>query len=146
MGTAESWLGAAIMAAAVLDLLLTILYAKIGDRGLSRFGAGVGSLLAARTIWWLLRRVSHALGARGRGLLSLAGPLSVLIVLSLWTLSLVVGAALLIHPHLGDSITAAHGPTPTDFVAALYAAASSLALGSTSELTPHSSGMRVLYL
>jgi hypothetical protein len=32
MRSAEAGLGAAIMAAAVLDLLLTILYVKIGDR------------------------------------------------------------------------------------------------------------------
>src|SRR5947199_7630556 len=101
MGTAEAWLGGAVMAAAVLDLLLTILYAKIGNRGLSRFGAGVGSVFVARTTWWLLRHGAPALRRRGRGLLSLCGPLSVLLVLGLWVLALVLGAALMIHPHLG---------------------------------------------
>src|SRR5881398_1496762 len=122
MGTVEAWLGAAVIAAAMFDMLLTILYARIGQSGLSRFGAGVGSVFVARTIWWLLRRVAPVFGRHGRGLLTLAGPLSVLVVLVLWG-ALVVGAALLIHPHLGDSIVASNGETPTDFVSALFAGA-----------------------
>ena len=146
MGTVEAWLGAAVIAAAMFDMLLTILYSRIGQRGLSRFGAGVGSVFVARTIWWLLRRVAPVFGRHGRGLLTLAGPLSVLVVLVLWVASLVVGAALLIHPHLGDSIVASNGETPTDFVAALLAGAASLSLGSAGDLVPKSGGMRVLYL
>ena len=146
MGTFEAWLGAAIMAAAALDLLLTILYAKIGDRGLSRFGAGVGSIVVARVTWWLLRHLAPVFGRHGRGLLTLAGPLSVLLVLVLWVSTLVFGAALLIHPHLGDSITASQGETRTDFMTALLGAVASLSLGSVSELVPRSGGMRALYL
>lgn len=146
MGTVEAWLGVLVMSAAVLDLLLTILYAKIGSRGLSRFGAGVGSVFVGRSIWWLLRRVAPALGRHGNGVLTLAGPLAVLLTLALWVAALVFGAALLIHPHLGDSIAVASGQTPRDFATALYASAASLALGSTSDLAPHSDGMRILYL
>jgi hypothetical protein len=146
MGTAEAWLGAVIIAAAVVDLLLTILYAKIGDRGLSRFGAGVGSVFVARATWWLLRRIAPLFGRHGRALLSLSGPLSVLLVLAMWVLSLVIGAALVIQPHLADSIAASSGRTPTDFLTAMYAAAASLALGSASDLAPRSPGMRGLYL
>jgi hypothetical protein len=146
MRNVEPWLGAAIILVAALDLLLTILYAKIGNRGLSRFGAGVGSILVARATWWLLRTVARPFGRRGRGVLSLSGPLSLLLVLLLWVLSLVVGAALVIHPSLGDSVRSAQGQTPTDFGAALYAAASSLSLASVSDLAPHSSATRLLYL
>ena len=146
MGVAEASLGAAIMLLVALDLLLTILYAKIGSRGLSRFGAGVGSMVVARTVWALLRGLARRLGRRFEGLMSLAGPLSLLLVLVLWVLTLVLGAALIIHPALGHAVRATSGPTPTDFGSALYAAASSLSLSSTSDLAPESGGLRVLYL
>ena len=146
MGTVEAWLGVAVIAAATVDMLLTVLYARIGDRGLSRFGAGVGSVVVARSTWWLLRRAAPVFGRRGRGLLTLAGPLSVLLVLVLWVVALVVGAALLIHPHLGESIVASHGDTPTDFVTALLAGASSLSLRSSGDLVPRGGGMQLLYL
>jgi len=146
MVTVEAWLGAAVIAAAMFDMLLTILYSRIGQRGLSRFGAGVGSVFVARAIWWLLRHAAPVFGRRGRSLLTLCGPLSVLLVLVLWVAALVVGAALLIHPHLGNSIVASSGETPTDFAAALLAGAASLSLGSAGDLVPRSGGMRLLYL
>jgi hypothetical protein len=61
-------------------------------------------------------------------------------------IGLMFGAAWIIHPRLGTSVTATGaGPTPTDFITALYVAGDSLTTVGTSDLAPRSGFFRILY-
>jgi hypothetical protein len=50
------------------------------------------------------------------------------------------------HPHLGEGIRASEGSTPTDFMSALYAGASSLSFVGASDFKPQSAGFQALYM
>jgi len=50
------------------------------------------------------------------------------------------------HPHLGAGLRASQGNTPTDFMSALYAGASSLSFVGASDFEPHSSALQALYM
>jgi hypothetical protein len=54
--------------------------------------------------------------------------------------------ALIIHPALGWAVTASSGPTPTDFVSALYAAGGSMSIVGGSNFSPQTGAFRLLYL
>jgi len=70
----------------------------------------------------------------------------VVMLLGVWSWSLGIGAAMILQPHLGDSIVVPGSDTPTDFVAAMYAAGTSLAITGASEFEPRTEPMRMLYL
>jgi hypothetical protein len=53
---------------------------------------------------------------------------------------------MVIQPRLGTSIVANSGPTPTDFVSALYMAGDSLSTVGTSDLSPKTSFTRVFFM
>src|SRR5919205_90432 len=99
--------GALLMLLVLLDVFLTVLYA--------RAGTGLISRVHARWTWRFFRSVSKPFG-RLRGLvLSFAGPAILVSLVLLWMFLLAVGAALIIHPNLGASVRARSGHTPTDF-------------------------------
>lgn len=50
------------------------------------------------------------------------------------------------HPELGMSIRATNGETPTDFVTAMYAGGTSMAIVGASDFTLHTSLMRLIFL
>jgi len=50
------------------------------------------------------------------------------------------------HPHLGGGIRASEGPTPGDFMSALYAAACSLSFVGSSDFKPQSAAFQALYM
>ena len=130
--------GALLMLLVLLDVFLTVLYAR-ADMGLI-------SRIHARWTWRFFRAVSKPFG-RARGIiLSFAGPAILVSLVLLWAFLLSVGAALIIHPNLGASVRASSGETPTDFIAALYAAGSSISLVGASNFSPQTSGFRLLYL
>lgn len=134
----EPLLGALLMLLVLLDVFLTVLYA--------RAGAGLISRVHARWTWRLFLAVSKPFG-RARGLfLSLVGPAILVTLVLLWAFLLAVGAALIIHPNLGASVRASSGETPTDFMAALYAGGSSISLVGASNFSPQTGGFRLLYL
>jgi hypothetical protein len=134
----EHLAGALLMLLVLLDVFLTVLYA--------RAGTGIISRIHARWTWSLFRAVSRPFG-RDRGIiLSFAGPVILVSLVLLWAFLLAVGAALIIHPNLGASVRANSGETPTNFIAALYAAGSSISLVGASNFSPQTSGFRLLYL
>lgn len=134
----EHLLGALLMLLVLLDVFLTVLYA--------RAGTGLISRIHARWTWCFFRAVSRPFG-RVRGLiLSFAGPAILVSLVLLWAFLLAVGAALIIHPNLGASVRAGSGETPTSFITALYAGGSSLSLVGASNFSPQTSGFRLLYL
>jgi len=130
--------GALLMLLVLLDVFLTVLYA--------RADMGIISHFHARWTWRLFRAVSRPFGRTRGMILSFAGPAILVSLVLLWAFLLAVGAALIIHPNLGASVRASSGETPTDFITALYAAGSSVSLVGASNFSPQTSGFRLLYL
>ena len=128
----EQALGACLVLVVLLDVFLTVLYARIGT--------GIISDRLARLTWRLLLGLAKLSGPRNSAtVLSFCGPVILVLLVLAWALGLTVGAALVMHPDLGTSIRAGGGDTPTDFVAALYAAGSSIAIVGASDFTPQTS-------
>jgi hypothetical protein len=134
----ESLLGAALVLTVLLDVFLTILYARIG--------AYVFSLPLARLTWKLLRLASKAFGARRGIVLSFCGPVILVSLIVVWALVLICGTAMIIEPLLGTSVQRAHVHEHYDFVTAMYVAGSSLAIVGQNEFAPQTGGTRMLYL
>jgi hypothetical protein len=134
----EQGIGALIAAGVLLDVFLTVLYARIG--------VSMVSHRVARFVWRLFRALSKAFGRHRPAVLSLGGPMIVVMVVVGWPLSLASGIALMLHPALGTTaLTAADGTASTDLVTALYAGSCSLAIGSNA-FEPHTRGLRLLYI
>jgi hypothetical protein len=136
--TLEVSVGAVVMAAALVDVFLTVLYA--------RAGTGIVSPFVTRGVWRMFRVVARAFGRRGGLVLSLCGPAVVVSLILFWAFQLTLGAALIYHPFLGSAVTSDNGPTPRDFVTALFVAASSMSIVGSSGFSPHTSGLRFLFL
>jgi hypothetical protein len=138
MAIVEQIAGAAVTVVVLLDVFLTILYA--------RAGAELLSPVVARTIWRLFRLVSRPFGRHRGRVLSFCGPVILVALIVVWAAGLALGAGLIMHPHLGGGIRASQGPTPTDFMSALYAGASSLSFVGSGDFTPQSAPFRALYM
>ncbi|GJD80064.1 two pore domain potassium channel family protein [Methylobacterium gregans] len=134
----ESALGALVMGGVLLDVFLTVLYARIGT--------GLIAERAARVAWIAFRRAAEAAGARRGTVLSFCGPAILLLYVLLWAFGLTLGAGLVIHPGLGTGVQAGNGATPTDLLTALYAGGSSMAIVGASDFRPTSDAYRIVYL
>src|SRR6188508_575214 len=139
LGRLEQGVGAGLFAAVLLDVFLTVLYARMGSSIIA------GPL--ARLAWRVFRAVSAPFGRRRGVVLSFCGPAVLVLLVTAWSAGLTLGAALVIHPALGSGIRAAGGgETPTDFVAALDAAGNSLSVVGSGEFGPRTTPYRLLYL
>jgi hypothetical protein len=145
-GWFEQLAGALVIFCAFLDIFLTVLYAKIGGHGASRFGAGIISLRVARATGWLFRRLSKRLPVKRDAAWSFCGATTVVLLVLVWSTLLAVGAALMVHPALGEGVRSSSSPHARDFVTALYVGGSSLSLASSSDFYPQTGFYRLLYL
>jgi hypothetical protein len=142
--TVINWLiegaGGVIMALTLLDVFLTVLYARVGT--------SVFSNLLGRWLWRLVRWVGRCVPHRHRGAVySFAGPVILVVLVGVWAVLLILGAALVIYPGLAESVGASGGgPTPTTFAAALYAAAGAMSMVSADNLVPKSAGLTLFYV
>jgi len=134
----EPLIGVLVIWAALLDLFLTVLYA--------RAGAGYISDHVARATWVFFTWVSRLFGRNRARILSLGGPAILVMLVATWALMLTLGAALIMHPYLGTAIKANSGPTETNFLVALYAGGSSMSLVGSSDYSPKTTGFRIVYL
>ncbi len=134
----EQAAGALLIALVLLDAFLSVLYARIDS--------GIISYRLARVVWWLFRRVAMLRKQSRAKILSFCGPAILVALVSVWATALTLGAGLLIHPRLGTSVVAETGPTPTDFLSALYAGGSSMAIVGAGDFHPVTSSYRLLYL
>jgi len=130
--------GALVMLFALLDVFITVLYA--------RAGTGIFSRFVCAWEWRLLRRVARLFGPRAQLFLSLCGPAIVLSLIFWWALLLTVGGALIFHPYLGSAIAISNGSTPTDFISAMYAAANSMSIVGSSGFSPQNSTFRLIFM
>src|SRR4051812_30461981 len=134
----EPILGVPLMLVVLADVFLTILYARMGTAILSE--------RLSRAVWLAFREASKLAPSRRDRVLAYAGPVIVLTVLAVWVVLLMLGAALVIHPHLGTSITNSTGPTKTDFMTAVYAAANSITLVGSGNFSPQTPAFKVFYI
>jgi hypothetical protein len=138
MAIVEQLAGAVVMVVVLLDIFLTVLYA--------RAGAELLSPIVSRTIWLVFRAMSRRAGRHRGTVLSFCGPVILVALIFVWAAGLALGSALIMHPHLGGGIRASEGSTPTDFMSALSAAASSLSFVGASDFKPQSAGFQALYM
>ena len=136
-GLLEQVAGLCLLILILVDIFLTVLYA--------RAGSGLIAPHLARLFWRLIRRIS-TLSRRGREhMLSFGGPLLMVAVVAMWFVGLSVGAALVIHPALGSSVKATGGKTPTTFTAALLAGGSSVSIVGSGGFEPSTDAFRLFY-
>jgi hypothetical protein len=138
MAVIEQIAGAVVMAVVLLDIFLTVLYARAGTELLSS--------VVARTIWRVFRVASRPFGRDRGGVLSFCGPVILVGLIAVWAAGLALGSALIMHPHLGGGIRASEGPTPRDFMSALYAASNSLSFVGAGSFKPQSAAFQALYM
>lgn len=134
----EQTIGAALVLLIILDIFLTVLYARIGT--------GIISDRLAYVTWRCFRWLAARVGRHGSIVLSFCGPVILVLLVLVWTVALTCGTALIIHPRLGTSISAGSGPTATDFLTALYVGGSSMSVVGASDFSPQTGGMRVFFL
>lgn len=130
--------GVLLMLFALLDIFLTILYA--------RAKSGVFSRFVCAWEWRLMRRLAELFGRCAQLFLSLCGPAIIVSVIIWWALLLTLGAALIFHPYLGSAIVISSGSTPTDFISAVYAAANSMSIVGSSSFSPRTSVFRLIFM
>ena len=135
----QAWLeplaGWIVLAVTLLDVFLTVLYA--------RAGSGLLAPRLARGVWLMLRALS---GRRYSRLLDFCGPLQLVALVLLWATLLALGAALVIHPGLGTGVQSSSGKTDTDFITALLVGGSSMSIVGASDYGPDSPGYKLLFL
>lgn len=136
----QDWLlqitGCILVLVAVLDLFLTVLYA--------RNDVGLLSPQVSHLVWSCFRGTAKTLPAGGQRLLTFAGPVLLAAIVLLWLSLLVVGFALIIWPVLGDEIRKTSGETPVDFATAVYYSGYTLATLGYGDIAPQSAFWRVL--
>ncbi|MGN6551643.1 MAG: two pore domain potassium channel family protein [Pararhizobium sp.] len=136
MRALEQVFGTALMLAVLLDVFLTVLYARLGT--------GILSPEIARLTWWLFRLLPA--GRYRPMVLSFCGPAILVLLVLTWSVLLAFGAGLIIHPELGTGVRASSGETPSDLVTAVYVGGSSLSIVGASDFAPHTAAMKVLFL
>lgn len=136
MGAILQLVGAGLMLLALVNVFLTVLYA--------RSGAGFITPRLNR----LSRRAMRALAPRRRSardkFLSFGGPIVMVLTVAVWAVLLFTGSALIAWPELGRGIQATSGATPTDFLTAFYYGGYSLTTLGTGNLVPTSGPLKVL--
>lgn len=130
--------GFVLVAAALLDVYLTVLYARIGF-------AIASEALGAAT-WRVFRALGPAFGRYRDRFLSFCGPTILVLIILMWVGALLAGFALIVWPALGSSVQSWTGNTPTDFATALYVSGGSLTTAGAGDLLPQATFYRLLYV
>jgi hypothetical protein len=135
----QTWLeplaGGIVLAITLLDVFLTVLYA--------RAGTGLLAPWLGRGVWRVFRGLS---GGRHAGILSYCGPVQLVALVLMWGVLLALGSGLVIHPALGNGVESSSGTTETDFVTAVFVGGSSMSIVGASDYGPTSPGYKLLFL
>jgi hypothetical protein len=135
----ERWLeplaGGLVLLITLLDVFLTVLYA--------RAGTGLLAPLLARGIWAGFRGLCRGKYA---GWLSFCGPVQLVALVLMWGVLLAVGSGLIIHPALGTGVRSGSDETDTGFVTATFVGGSSMSIVGASDFRPASPGYKLLFL
>jgi hypothetical protein len=136
-GTLEQIAGAALVTLVLLDVFVTVLYARVHSGYLSQH--------FARLVWHVFDGVSSLFKRYRPMILAFSGPVIVVSVLAMWALLLIVGSGMIYHPELGRAVQASHGATPAGFIAAMYAAGY-VTVGAAGDITPRTPVFRLLFV
>lgn len=131
----EPLAGGVVLLITLLDVFLTVLYA--------RAGTGLLAPLLARGIWAGFRGLCKG---RHTGCLNYCGPVQLVALVLMWSVLLAFGAGLIIHPALGTDVRSGSGSKDTDFVTAMFVGGSSMSIVGASDYGPASAGYKVLFL
>lgn len=138
IGWLEQAFGGLLILLIILDVFLTVLYA--------RAGTGILSNLTARLMRRVFLLVSKPFGRHQGAILSFCGPVILVLLVIIWDFGLTLGAALVIHPALGASVVNTSGATPTDFITALQAGGGSTSIVGSGDFSPQTGAFRLFYL
>jgi hypothetical protein len=137
--TAEQIVGVVLLALALVDVFLTILYARLES--------GFLGMRVVRGIAQVFVRSSKLVPKRRARFVSLCGPVALVSLALFWAGLLVVGGALLVQPALGTGIRPPSGASNgTDFITALYVAGSSMSIVASSGWTPETPLCRLVFV
>jgi len=130
--------GVVLVALALLDVFLTVLYARIGT---AFFTEALGSLL-----WKVFKAVAPRVPRHRDKILSFCGPVLLVVAVVTWVSALIAGFALVAWPKLGTSIVSSEPttPTPTGFSSAVYYAGSCLTTAFGGNLVPQTPVFRMM--
>jgi hypothetical protein len=134
----EQLVGAAVVLIFLADIFLTVLYARAGTSLIARY--------VNRAAWQLISAVSGLLRRSGGRVLSLGGPIIVVLVILTWAVGLTLGAGLIMQPLLGSSVKPSSGSTPHDFMTAWFVGANSMSIVSAGDYSPHTAATRLLFM
>jgi hypothetical protein len=134
----EPLLGALLLAAALLDVFLTVLYA--------RADAGFISNRMARLTWRVYRAAARPLGRYEPLALSLCGPSILVVIVLVWALLLTVASGMIIHPNLGTAVRSGSGVTAHDFTTAVFVGGSSMSIVGASDYNPETDLFKAIFL
>src|SRR4029079_450633 len=104
MAIVEQIAGAVVTIVTLLDIFLTVLYARAGSELLSP--------VVSRAIWLVVRLVSRPFGRNRGRVLSFCGPVILVALIFVWAAGLALGSALIMHPHLGRGSRARQSASP----------------------------------
>ncbi|WP_052056040.1 potassium channel family protein [Myxosarcina sp. GI1] len=102
--------GVVLIAIAMVDIFITVLYPRTGNSLLS--------MPISKGTWNIFRQVAR--WSKNDRLLSYCGSVILIIVAIVWIALFVIGFALFLLPALGTGIQATQGKIPTDFGTAVY--------------------------
>ncbi len=131
-------LGGLLFVLVLVDVWLTVLYARIGT--------SIISYRVAVATWHAFRWGARPFGRHRSTVLTFCGPFVLVLLVFFWSMALAGGAALMLQPALGSAVRAGTGATPTDFVTALFVGGSSLSVLSASGFEPHTSAYKLFFL
>lgn len=137
LSLAEQLAGAALILVVLVDVFLNVLYARAGIAIISR--------PLAHGMRWLFVNIARASGTERTRVLSFCGPAIVVGLLVVWVLLMIMGAAMVIHPLLGQAIRSDVGPTSPGFANAIYVAAGVISSAGAGSITPHSPLSRLFF-
>lgn len=129
-------MGLMLVLVTLIDIFLTVLYA--------RTGVGLLTPRLNRGVWRLFRHLDSALTSSDHRLLTYCGPTLLVLIAGLWVGLLIIGFALIAWPALGTGIQASQGRTPTDLATALYYSGYTLTTLGTGDIVPTTSLYRIL--
>jgi len=129
--------GALLILLVLLDVYLTVLYARMGN--------GIISHRLACWTWYAFRAIAKRVPRYRDRLLSFCGPTILVLMVATWIFLLMCGGAMVIKPALGSGVQAHQGATPTDFVTALYVAGDALTTVGASDMAPRTPFYRLFY-
>jgi len=130
--------GALLILLVLLDVYLTVLYARMGN--------GVISHRLACWTWYAFRSVAKRVPSYKDRLLSFCGPTILVLMVFTWIFLLMCGGAMITWPGLkSGSIQANQGPTPSDFVTAMYLTGDAMTTVGTSDIAPKTAFYRMFY-